>query len=467
MNRSKIKILIAGALVSVQLFGPSAFSTIERANAAELGGKVAVEKTVQPKDAIVEDVVSDAITGADVDSIKEDIENDDELSSKEKSVLNQLVESEKNIAVEEAKNDSQEEAVAQIEKVDTNATTQAAVVLSDDNKIDYLNINLDAIHISEDNYVEDMKNIVEPYIDSRKETGYINGVDNAQLYYEKYYNADAIGNIVISHGFTENLEKYNEMIYYFLNNGYNVFGIEHRGHGRSGSLGVQDSTQIHVNNFNDYVDDLKTFMDEVVVPNSDNKKVFLYAHSMGGAIGAKFLEDNPQYFNASILSSPMLEINTGKIPEDLARIISKAAILFGQGGKYAAGQGPYNPNERFEDASTSCESRYNYISEIKKENPEFQKGGGSYKWLYECLSKTKQITNKNNASKVETPVLLFQAEKDDLVRPKGQNDFAKYAKDCTLERVSNSKHEVYFEKDSVQKTYLQKVFDFFKKHLFN
>ncbi|HCW53271.1 MAG TPA: lysophospholipase, partial [Clostridium sp.] len=85
----------------------------------------------------------------------------------------------------------------------------------------------------------------------------------------------------------------------------------------------------------------------------------------------------------------------------------------------------------------------------------------------ESLSKTRQITNKKTASTVETPVLLFKADRDDLVRPKGQNDFAKYAKNCTLEKVENSKHEVYFEKDSVQKPYLQKVFDFFKKHLFS
>ena len=34
---------------------------------------------------------------------------------------------------------------------------------------------------------------------------------------------------------------------------------------------------------------------------------------MGGAIGAKFLEDYPEYFDRAVLSSPMLEINTGKI----------------------------------------------------------------------------------------------------------------------------------------------------------
>lgn len=442
MKKNKIRLLISGAVVSSQLFGPSTFSLVEKVNAAELGDNISIKQII------------------------EQVNNDEVLSLSEKEMLNEIIKGMNDINLEDENYDSEEQVASVMEEVDDYVTTEAAVSVNIHSEVDYLNINLDDIHISEDNYVEDMKNIVEPYIDSRKETGYITGVDNAQLYYEKYYNADAIGNIVISHGFTENLEKYNEMIYYFLKNGYNVFGIEHRGHGRSGSLGIQDSTQIHVNNFNDYVNDLKTFMNEVVMPNSDCKKVFLYAHSMGGGIGAKFLEDNPKYFDAAVLSSPMLQIDTGKIPEDLALVISKVAVLFGQGGKYAAGQEPYNDKHGFESASTSCENRYNYISEIKKENTEFQKGGGSYKWLAESLSATREITSKKKASKVKTPVLLFQADRDDLVRPKGQNDFAKYAKNCTLEKVENSKHEIYFEKDSVQKPYLQKVFDFFKKHLF-
>ena len=202
---------------------------------------------------------------------------------------------------------------------------------------------LDETYISEDNYDEDMKNIVEPYINSRLKSGYVDGDEDVKLYYEKYKVEDAKGNIVISHGYSENLERYHEMIYYFMKNGYNVFGIEHRGHGRSGTLGQVDKTQINVNNFNQYVTDFKIFMDEVVMKNNEDKKVLLFAHSMGGAIGTKFLEDYPDYFDGAILNAPMLEVNTGNIPEFLANIIVSFQVLIGNGGEYVLGKGPYTP----------------------------------------------------------------------------------------------------------------------------
>ena len=124
---------------------------------------------------------------------------------------------------------------------------------------------LDDIYISEDNYAEDMKNIVEPYINSKIKSGYVDGDEGIKLYYEKYNVEDAKGNIVISHGYCENLERYHEVIYYFMKNGYNVFGVEHRGHGRSGTLGIADKTQINLKDFNQYVSDFKIFMDEVVM----------------------------------------------------------------------------------------------------------------------------------------------------------------------------------------------------------
>ncbi|OOM71853.1 lysophospholipase L2 [Clostridium puniceum] len=91
---------------------------------------------------------------------------------------------------------------------------------------------LDEIYISENNYTKDMTNIVEPYINNALESGYVDGDEDIKLYYEKYKVKDAKGNIVLCHGYTESLERYHELSYYFMKNGYNVFGVEHRGHAR-------------------------------------------------------------------------------------------------------------------------------------------------------------------------------------------------------------------------------------------
>lgn len=320
-------------------------------------------------------------------------------------------------------------------------------------------------HIAEDNYDYEMSNVAEPYIDSIKKTGYINGVDDQSIYYEKYILEDAKASIVISHGYTENLEKYNELIYYFLKNNYNVFGIEHRGHGRSGSLGIADKTQIHVESFEDYVTDLKIFMDEVVIPEKKDKPLFLFAHSMGGGIGVKFLEEYPEYFDQAVLNAPMLEINMGVIPSFVGRAVTKCAVMLGKGGDYAPGMSSYSPDYNVDTIGTSSETRYVHSRKFVWNNEELQRGEASYNWVYEALTATNEIIKKENASKVKIPVLLFQAGKDTYVKPNGQDKFAQYAENCQIKYYADSRHELYLESDGIQKSYLKNLFEFYENGL--
>lgn len=317
--------------------------------------------------------------------------------------------------------------------------------------------------ISENNYSETMKNVVEPYINSRVESGYIDGDEGVKLYYEKYKVDNAKANIVISHGYTESLIKYHEMIYYFMLNGYNVFGIEHRGHGRSGTLGIADKTQVDVKDFNQYVTDFKGFMDEIVMPNNENRKVLLFAHSMGGAIGAKFLEDYPGYFDGAILNAPMLEVNTGNIPMFLAKIIVECQMALGNGGKYVLGKEPYTPKYDPAEISTSCLERFEYFNDIVANDEILQRGGASYNWTNESFKATEEIVKEDNASKVEIPVLLFQAGQDTYVKSGGQNKFAKAAKNCEIKKIEGSRHQIFLEKDEILKPYLADVFNFYEK----
>ncbi|WP_252232238.1 alpha/beta hydrolase [Clostridium sp. ZBS15] len=325
--------------------------------------------------------------------------------------------------------------------------------------------SLESIYVLEEDYEEKMKNVVEPYIDDIKETGFVQGQEGVDIYYEMYKLNDSKANVVISHGFSESLEKYNEMIYYFLNQGYSVFGIEHRGHGRSGSLGVKDKSQINVKDFEHYVLDLKELMDDVVMPNSNDKEVFLFAHSMGGGIGSKFLEEYPEYFDAVVLTSPMLEINTGKVPSSIAKLIANTSVALSFGDKYIAGQGKYDDTYSLKSSDTSSDARCRYYHNIVSNDEDLQRGGASYNWLQASIYATKGITDKDNASKVEIPVMLMQADKDDFVKSGGQNKFAKYAQNCDKVFFEGSKHGIFREKDEILKEYLNDLFTFYEEKL--
>lgn len=320
------------------------------------------------------------------------------------------------------------------------------------------------IYIYEKNYKDDMRNKVEPLLKEKLEHGYLFGENQLKLYYEKFVVQNPKANIVICHGFGECTEKYYELIYYFMLEGYSVFIVQHRGHGKSQKLGI-DESQINVENFDYYIEDFKRFIDQIVIPNSQNKELFLFAHSMGGGIGTVFLEKYEKCFKAAVLSSPMHEINTGKFPKVIANAISHLMKSFGLKNRYVPGQTPYIEKDDFEGSATSSRVRYEYLYEKIRDNKAYQSGGSSVSWYLESSKATKKLVKKENASKVTIPVLLLQTEYDSYVKPEAQNKFAEYAADCQLVQIKGSKHESYFEKDEIAFNVLEKIFVFYENNL--
>ena len=138
------------------------------------------------------------------------------------------------------------------------------------------------------------------------------------LYYELYPQETKKGTIVISYGFTESCLKYHELIYYFYLQGYKVAIMDHRGHGKS-MREVEDHTIVHIGLFSRYVKDLHRFVKTVVKPMAKDLPLYLYAHSMGGCIGAFYLEQYPEDFAKAVLNAPMLGVNLGGVPSWAAR----------------------------------------------------------------------------------------------------------------------------------------------------
>lgn len=303
---------------------------------------------------------------------------------------------------------------------------------------------------------EDVISNVKKELKYIKESGSFTGERGAKIYYEKYKVKNEKGRVVISHGFSECIEKYLEVIYYFTREGYSIFIMEHRGHGRSGCLGSKD-TQVHIEDFNYYISDLKKFIDKIVIKK---KNLFLFAHSMGGTIGTMFIEKYPSYFKKAILTSPMFKIAIGGIPNSLALLFAKVAILLGKENEFIVGNTPYESSYDFLSATTLNENRYNYYYREVLSNTKIQRGGGSYRWLYESLKAIKFILNKKNIKNINIPILLFQGGKDELVGVDGGKKFAKRCSKCKLIVYEKANHDIYSENNDILEVYLDTIFDF-------
>lgn len=317
-------------------------------------------------------------------------------------------------------------------------------------------------YIREDCFHSGMSEIVEPTLMKIRSNGHFIGANKSNIYYECFLIDDPKGIIVLSHGFCESIEKYYELIYYFTSQQYTIYALEHRSHGRSDRLGL-DHAQVHLSHFEEYVLDFKIFMDQIVIPNKNGLPCFLFGHSMGGGISALFLEEYPGYFQAAILNAPMMEIETGKFPKWTAQVIATVMVNMGKGKEYLIGHSSFTGKANIEVSGTSSESRYMYYHQKRMDNTSFQTDGGSFNWIKESILATKKLVK--NASKIDIPILLFQAEKDTFVKASGQMNFAKKAKQCKIFFVEKAKHEIYFEKDEILFPYLKEVFHFYENHL--
>jgi lysophospholipase len=300
------------------------------------------------------------------------------------------------------------------------------------------------------------------------------GVGGARIAAMTFPHPLAKDGVVISSGYGESFLKYREVVYDLWLAGYQVYVLDHRGQGLSQRfLGPRPTQQgdpkalkrLHdlgyIEDFDDFVEDLKTFVDKEAKPN--NNRLFLLAHSMGGAIASLYLERFPEDFAAAVLSSPMHQPNLRPIPNAACWLLK-----LGPSKSYVWGHGPHVARYDFnaDRDLTSSRIRYEILkrSELLRQ-PEAQLGGPSFQWAYEsCVAANNSV---ENAAKIKVDVLLFQAENDRLVIARGQQKFcgtmnASRSGSCQLKIVKGARHELLIESDAHRAFVFEEMFAFFR-----
>lgn len=318
--------------------------------------------------------------------------------------------------------------------------------------------------LEESHYPALMKNTVEPYLCQHSKAFTLTGDRGDEIFCQSYLTSvpNPLGVVVISHGFTESAAKYQETAWYFLNSGYHVYIPEHCGHGHSTRL-VCDTSLVHIDSYQRYIDNLLTASSFAYEQHPGLTRI-LFAHSMGGGIGAAAAGQRPDLFQKIILSSPMLRPLTGTVPFFLASAIAWTSVSMGFGEKYVFGQKPYAGPEAFEDSASTSRPRFEYYQKIKAEEPLYQNSGASFSWFLEASRMSREIAEKSWKVK-GAPILLFQAEQDAFVSPKAQEIFCEkrnrlHPGSTTLVPMAGTKHEIYASTNHILSSYWMKILDF-------
>ncbi|MBQ8306238.1 MAG: alpha/beta hydrolase [Blautia sp.] len=318
--------------------------------------------------------------------------------------------------------------------------------------------------LGEKNYQKLMDSIVIPFLDTRKKAGTFEPVKGQKLYYEHFRADEPVGIVVMLHGFSEAIDKLKETAYYFVREGFHVWMLQQREHGRS-FRSTDDPALIHIVNYEDLVRDLHLFVETVVKKNPEASRFprYLFAHSMGGGVSSRCLEEYPDDFEKAVLSSPMLELNTGGTPVWAAAAYSNLMRLLGRGKAYMPGSAPFSGKEDFANSASNCRERYLYWLSRQRKHPEFQMCVSAIATGIQFLRLTREATLPENCAKVKAQVLLFQAGHDTFVSPGGQDTFIRQiGKKGRIVRMPDAKHEIYLSKNEDLRRYWEEILAFLK-----
>ena len=235
------------------------------------------------------------------------------------------------------------------------------------------------------------------------EKKYYEDVDGLNIPYLEFTSkrGDMKKNIIIIHGMTEHVYRYEEFSEFLSSNGYNIFVLEYRGHGELKVSKYGDFGKLGMNGI---VDDIKKFIDE----KFQLEKPIIIGHSMGAEIAQKIIIDEQiKYYILSGQSyKTSMLIIFGKIISrlEIMSLFMKKSILNKVFTKY---------NKLFKPNKTSAD----WLTRDEKEAEKFVNdklcGFAVTPRFYNELFKLMSYTKKNiNQTKEDVEALLIFGSKD-------------------------------------------------------
>lgn len=313
--------------------------------------------------------------------------------------------------------------------------------------------------LPEGDFAQQLETIIRPAVEALEERVSLTLPDGAELATRMYAVPNAKAVVCICHGFTEFAEKYQEIVYNFTRTGYAVVICDHRGHGFSTRM-VDDPYKVHIDSYNTYVSDFDCMV-QYAAQRFPALPMLLFCHSMGGCIGALYLQTHPKQFAGAVLSSPMMEINSGIAPT-VGWLYARQMVKSGhETDCFDPKAGAFNGIRKFEGSSCADQGRFDAWFDKRVAEPRYQTNNGTLGWLRASLEAQSRAVLR--AGRVKTPVLLCQAGKDHLVLPGGQERFVQRAQDARLVLFPRARHEIFNSGERIRRAYWSEILNFYEQ----
>lgn len=247
--------------------------------------------------------------------------------------------------------------------------------------------------------------------------------------------------IILVHGLGEHVRRYLEWAELFRKEGIAFAGVDLPGHGRS------DGKRGHIKPFS-LVSEMLDIMVRSCNQTFPGIPVYIYGHSLGGAIVLDYLLKNKPKIKGAIVTSPLLRL--GFEP-------SKGKLVLASALRYVLPSLVQPANLVLEHLSHDRQ-----IVESYRTDPLVH-GKISVNLFHEIMSRARY--SLENAGQLQVPVLLIHGSDDKICSPEGSREFASKSGKVTLRIWEGGYHELHNEpfRDEV----FMYIMGWIKKHSFS
>lgn len=264
------------------------------------------------------------------------------------------------------------------------------------------------------------------------------GAAGGQIYWQGWVPGEVAGVVLLVHGIAEHGGRYAHVGKRLADEGYAVYALDHRGHGKS------DGTRGNVHRMSTVVTDLETMIRSAAGRHPD-VPMFLYGHSMGGLIALAYLTGKPVGLSGAILASPAVESSAGSRAMRAAAGVMSAVA----------------PNLGAVELDISTLSRDPEVVRAYDADPLNYRGKVRARTGAEMLVTMQRVVG--SLDRVTIPVLVMHGSADGLTNPEGSRRVAAgVTGDVTLKIYDGYYHELHNEPD--QETVFADVVRWLKEH---
>ena len=267
------------------------------------------------------------------------------------------------------------------------------------------------------------------------------------------------GTILFCQGYSEFIEKYDEVVAELLERNYGVVLFDWRGQGLSTRL-IKDTQKGHINSFADFVKDANIIYQKILVAAMP-PPYHIMGHSMGGHVALRILQEFPHRYQKAILCAPFLgwSASLGAIGKNKKAIIAVGQLMrwLGFGQSYTYGATPPHIAKTL-PGQTSDRTRFKKRMDFYEKESHLLMGGPTWGWMLAATKSLELILQSKRLQQLKTPILLASGAKDEIIDPQIHHQVAATSQYFSLHDFPESMHEILMEQDAIRNEFW-KVFD--------